>query len=100
MKEFLYEDNLFLSNKIAQLFYEYEYDLLYLKDYDILFAISTIRYPNQDSPYIEFKGFNCNTFRNIKELSETLKNLFNKKIKENENSYYLSSKEWLVIKHN
>ncbi len=100
MKLVRYDDNLYLSKNVSKLFYDHQYDLLYLKDYDLLFAISTISYPNQDSPYIQFKGFNCNTFREIEDVSEQLKNLFNKKIKEEETSYYISTKEWLVIKNN
>lgn len=97
-KELLLEENPFLTLEMAKLFVEFSLDFLYLKDFDILFAVSTIEFPNQENPFIRFSGFNINGFRVSLSNANQMRTRLRKRVEQPFSEFKFYSDNWFYFK--
>lgn len=97
-KNLLIEENPFLSLEISQMFVEFGLDFLYIKDFDILFAVSTIEFPNVENPFVRFTGFNINSFRVSLFNEIQMRNKLKKRINMPFSEFRFQGNDWFYFK--
>ena len=92
-------DDLYLKEDVSLVFLELNFSFIYIKELDILFAYSTLQLPTKEYPYIEFKGFNVNKYRENTEYTQMLQTEITKRIDMPFKEYQFSSNfKWFIIK--
>ena len=94
-----FEENIFLSKNIYDIFLENQLDLVYIYDINVLFACNKFELPTNEYPFVTMKGFSIEKYRLSNELTTILKSDLMKRLKEEFYEYkFPNNYKWFLIK--